>query len=367
MKRAAIFAAILAVMASCTSKQTPPAKEYLVGCEYFAGWWDGPESKWGGPDKAPADQRVDWRPQYPDRLPLNGLYNSQEVMDKDILSASEYGVDFFSILWYPNEQAEYGVNLINQALDWFVASPHADKMKFMIEITNHKPFIVETDEEWQEMAVMCAGKMKHSSYLRIDGRPVLKIHGGHAFLADLGGDVAEANRVLGNLRRTIAGQGAGDVLIAVGITEDRKVKGTPLAELDIDCAMMYADPTDLPQVEQDYPFGELTAAAQRNMLARTDDIFPFVPYIMCGWNAKPWSDWRANFDLPTREEWKEALMMLKEGLDSKPNLGFPRRDGSLQKAFTIYAWNEFGEGGFLAPTTGTGTMKLEVLKEVFGE
>lgn len=367
MKRTAIFVLILAVMASCASRQAPSADEYLVGCEYFAGWWDGPESKWGGPDKAPADQRVDWRPQYPDRIPLNGLYNSQEVMDKDILSASEYGVDFFSILWYPNAQAEYGVELINQALDWFTASPNADKMKFMIEITNHRPFIVETDEEWQEMAVMCANKMKHPSYLRIDGRPVLKIHGGGAFLGDLGGDVAKANRVLGNLRKTISEQGAGDVLIAVGITEDGKVKNSSLGKLNIDCTMMYADPTSLPQRDQDYPFNDLTAAAKHNMLARTDDSLPFVPYVMCGWNPKPWGDSRCNFAMPTRQEWKEALTMIKEGLDNSANLGFPRKDGTLQKAFTIYAWNEFGEGGFLAPTTGTGTMKLEEVLEVFGK
>jgi len=48
------------------------------------------------------------------------------------------------------------------------------------------------------------------------------------------------------------------------------------------------------------------------------------------------------------------------------NLGFPRKDGTTQKAFTIYAWNEYGEGGILAPTVGDQYMKLEVIKEVFG-
>ncbi len=355
------FLPILALAASCAAQPQPD--EYLVGCEYFAGWWDGRESKWWGPAKS--DDKTDWRPQYPDRIPVNGMYSSQEVMDKDILSAAKYGVDFFSILWYPNAGAEYGVASINDAIDHFTASPNADKMRFMIEITNHNPFVVQTDAQWQQIATMCASKMKHPSYLRVDSRPVLKIHGGEAFLADLDGDVAEANRVLGNLRKTIAGQGAGDVLIAVGITEDRRVRDTPLKRLDIDCTMQYADPTTLPQVEQDYPFDSLTAAAKKNMLARVGDSKPFVPYLMCGWNPKPWGDPRANFTLPTRRQWHSALEMIKQGLDQNPGLGFPNRDGTCQKAFTIYAWNEFGEGGFLAPTAGAGTMKLEEVNAVF--
>lgn len=33
--------------------------------------------------------------------------------------------------------------------------------------------------------------------------------------------------------------------------------------------------------------------------------------------------------------------------------------------FTIYAWNEYGEGGIVAPTQGDQAMKLEVIREVF--
>ena len=35
------------------------------------------------------------------------------------------------------------------------------------------------------------------------------------------------------------------------------------------------------------------------------------------------------------------------------------------KAFTIYAWNEYGEGGFVAPTRGDGYMKLKTIEQVF--
>jgi hypothetical protein len=32
----------------------------------------------------------------------------------------------------------------------------------------------------------------------------------------------------------------------------------------------------------------------------------------------------------------------------------------------IYAWNEFGEGGIVAPTRGEQSMKLEAIRAVFG-
>ena len=36
------------------------------------------------------------------------------------------------------------------------------------------------------------------------------------------------------------------------------------------------------------------------------------------------------------------------------------------RRFRIYAWNEFGEGGIVAPTKGDKYMKLEAIKEMFG-
>ena len=40
--------------------------------------------------------------------------------------------------------------------------------------------------------------------------------------------------------------------------------------------------------------------------------------------------------------------------------------GPRQKMLLIYAWNEFGEGGIVAPTRGEGMTKLSAIAEVFG-
>jgi hypothetical protein len=55
---------------------------------------------------------------------------------------------------------------------------------------------------------------------------------------------------------------------------------------------------------------------------------------------------------------------VKDALQKHDRLGYPRI-GGRQKAFLIYAWNEYGEGGIVAPTRGEGYMKLEAIREVF--
>jgi len=58
------------------------------------------------------------------------------------------------------------------------------------------------------------------------------------------------------------------------------------------------------------------------------------------------------------------LALMKQDLLALPNLGLPLPDGTVQPAFNCYAWNEFGEGGFVAPTEGDQYMKLEELQRV---
>ena len=40
--------------------------------------------------------------------------------------------------------------------------------------------------------------------------------------------------------------------------------------------------------------------------------------------------------------------------------------GGVQPAVTIYAWNEYAEGGIVAPTKGQGWAKLEGIATTFG-
>lgn len=358
-----LFAAALcaALSISCNDDTNAlPEDEYLVGCEYFAGWLNKEPNSWFWKDG------TDWRPLFPERLPVNGQWVDAETMRKDIDIAAANGVDFFSILWYPHAKMHDDISMINKSVGWFTASPECDKMKFMLEITNHAPFGVTSVADWEDIAFYCATNMEHASYLKIDGRPVVKIHGGGQFINDLGG-AEKANEALAAIRRVIMEAGHQNPIIAVGLVDDQNIKDSVLGALDVDMSMQYTDPTHLPYLEnEDYPYEMLVEQGRKDRMTRVDDSVPHVPFIAVGWNGRAWQYKLPAFELPNAENWRRALEEMKTDLDNCENFGFPRKDGSRQKAFTIYAWNEYGEGGFLSPTVGAGNMKLEVLDEVFG-
>ena len=129
----------------------------------------------------------------------------------------------------------------------------------------------------------------------------------------------------------------------------------------------------IPAVEvrdAEHPYSLLAQEARTARAFHAEDPIPWVPYLAAGWNPRPWThpgadpNHRRFFAFPTRAEWAEELKALKSDIQRYPHLGLPRSDGSRQPVVTIYAWNEFGEGGLVAPTQGEGFMKLEAIHEV---
>lgn len=336
-------------------------KDYLVGVHYFAGWWRAKPNKWitGGRE---------WLLDYPEREPLLGLYNEQETMDREILAAAEHGVDFFQILYYPLHgiSPESGEARLNDGLKTFLASPNNHLLKFMIEYVNHPPFDLPTDELWEKACYEWADAMKHPSYLRVGGRPVFKIHGVHFLIQQSGGDLSKAKARVERLRQIVRESGLPNPIIAGGVGAGDIASGEAVEPFDY--LTTYMEFADLPATNVPYPYEQLIKYAEKAWIAygtKADKMY--MPYVPAGWDPRPWKDRRPPYTMPTREEWKFALRRVEAALDKYPNLGIPCKDGGREKAFVIYAWNEFGEGGFIAPTKGEGAMKLDVIREVFGQ
>ncbi|MHB9080420.1 MAG: glycoside hydrolase family 71/99 protein [Pirellulaceae bacterium] len=352
----------LLVSSGVLASASEPAQKVLVGVNYFAGWWEPTPNKWQGPDK------VDWRPQYPDRVPLLGEYNEQATMDREIAAAADYGVDYFQILWYASDPGvDWGPNTerVNVAVAQFMNSPQAHRMKFVIEFCNHRPFGISNAQRWTECVNFWVKCMQHPSYLQVGGRRVFKIHGSGAFIEQCGGDAAQVKRVLEELRAAARAAGLGVLLIGCGAVGPSRIPpGHWIAPL-FDFTNEYMDIPQLPNQKAEYPYEKLAEWHAQWRPGHTEDAIPSVPFIGSGWNPRPWGDPRPAFQFPNRQQWKAALEKVKTDLASG-KFGFPLPDKTLQPAVTIYCWNEFGEGGMVAPTRGDKYMKLEVIREVFG-
>jgi hypothetical protein len=288
-----------------------------------------------------------------------GQYNDQETMDREIITAAQYGVDFFQILWYPNG------GLLNEGLRTFLASTNSGRLRFAIEFVNHPPFELSTDAAWETACQEWRAAMKRPSYLRIEGRPVFKIHSLDAFYTQNGDDPARVKARLDTLRRWVGEVGLPNPLISCGVMPSR-VPSSQRAAL-FDFVTTYMDMPNLAQKPKPYPYELLIRHAEKGWIRYAEHSSkPYVPYVPSGWDPKPWREHRASFLFPTRAEWTEALKKVKAALDRYPKLGIPVK-GGREKMLLIYAWNEFGEGGILAPTADAKYMKLEGVREVFGQ
>ena len=347
----------------------------LVGINYFAGWWKELPNKWHGQGWNANDP--DWRPKYPERVPLLGEYNDQATMDREIVAAASQGVDFFAILYYfpmPGSPEEQYAPRLNRGLESFMASRNAGKMKFCIEYCNAASFSARDEKEWNECVGTWVAAMKHPSYLRVDGRLVFKVHGVTQFLKTQNNDLALCQKRLDQLRDAVRAAGLGEMIIGTGISGQTPPLGKkwPPAEIFNFTGTYMCVPKVEPRA-QDYPYSVVAKQRQTSVKNRVSDPIPWMPYVAAGWNPRPWAHpkgaahHRTFFTFPTREEFTNELKATKQALSKNPSLGLPRRDGTQQKAFTIYAWNEFGEGGIVAPTKGRGYMMLECIKDVFGK
>lgn len=337
------------------------SRDILVGAIYFAGWWPEQPNKW----QDPVD-RHDWRKNYPERVPLLGDYNTQSLMDKEIVAAAGYNVDFFMMLWYPDtrEFIPRQKNL-NRGLEYFMASPNSGLMKFVIEYCNHPPFHVVTDEEWNGYVKTWVNAMKHPSYLRVGNRLVFKVHDAGSFLKGSGNSVDTCLKRITRLRQKVREAGLGEMVIGGGslaIIANKTHWGSKVFDFSCD----YNSSTNLPRRESDYPYKSLADSLTEFRNIGVQNVIPYMPFITAGYNPRPWKVVAPTFVLPTRDEWKQELKRVYREMILSKNLGIPLPDGTVQKAFTIYAWNEFGEGGFIAPTKKEGYMKLEGIRDVFG-
>jgi predicted amidohydrolase len=361
-----LVAWLLAACAFAGPLQAAGPDRPLIGVCYFAGWWRPLPNKW---NYSPAIG--DWRAKFPKRVPLLGEYNEQSTMDKEIVAAAGHGVDFFLILWYYNgpddsREREKNSRFLNEGVKTFVKSTEAHRMGFAIEYCNHQPYQVKSADDWNHCVKAWTAAMRHPSYLRVGGRLVFKVHSWHHFWDENGKDLGACRARLDGFRKAVRGAGLGEMIIGCGIASGEKIlPGHPPGEL-FDFTGTYMEVPNLPQRDTDYPYEKLAEFARSTRGVHTKDKIPYVPYLGAGFNARPWLDGRARFAIPTKDEWTRELQTMKEDLNRLENLGFPLPDGRRQKALTIYAWNEFGEGGFLAPTKGEGTMKLRAIRDVFG-
>lgn len=320
----------------------------------------------------------------------------------EMREAYRHGVDVFAVNYYWNGKA----NFADANLQLIKQSPAARPLRLCLSWANHDAApTVHNIAEWHALLDEWNSRVFDSPrYWRIDGKPVVMVLSPDALM-----EVAKLVTGLSNPR---------DAIKALLADAQTYMKGRPAAENNAPQGIYWVSEHGIA-----YPFwtGRFNGWVGANEYAgfeastvyrehRTfvdqvpsatggsavpwpssndDDVNTYallgqvyqrewdwvvnasgtgIPYwvpITAGWNRRPWREfgdgafhaqWNCS---PTLIEFTEHLKAAKLVIDAAPR--------TTSRTVVVYAWNEYGEGAYLAPSFGYGTGMLEAVREVFGK
>jgi len=367
---------------------------YIIGAWYFTGWNSSNHSlisltkkhygREGDPWGGVRDYALGYDPfnigvDYSDRIPLLGFYDqmNQEIIDTHIRQAASRGLSFFAIYWYwdvdKNQEAA-----ISAPLHRFISSSQKNKIKFMIA-----PIMLGTMgegqsttlENWQNKIVpyMVDNYISDPYYLRTeDGRPIINIFsvnikptGGGKFSR---GSLSSLRKAIEVLKVEVLRKSGRTPVILVRPPQTNHSEDLLFIKnnLNIDGFQCFNIP-----IEKQGEAYENTLFRWAKLMEK-QKTFLHIPCTNTGVDNRPWYlSWGETrpdcTSLSTgcfyttnikSEIFEQHLKTIKEYLDENPN--------STCKMLTIYAWNEWGEGGAVEPNKKEGYKYLDIIQNVFG-
>lgn len=345
---------------SAAQVAVPPGTRLQVGAYYFDGWAgrsrqaDDPEQPWAR--RAPTHLTRRMLHEFPEREPIWGWRDdSLEIMERQIDLAADHGLSFFAFCWYWHDNGK----AINKAaiaqdpkhtgLELFLRARNRHRLQFCLLVANHQGFDIKGVDAWKQAADFWMTYFTHPQHLKIGGRPLLLIFspgGGHregyAYLQ-------EAARRADLPGVALAGCGGGSR--DLGYTH-RTHYNTTLGYVTN---------------SEKHRYAELVQHGQRAWQGSREQ--PYIPVLTAGWDKRPWEGpdglkQKPGWYFPDRtpDQVAQFLRAASTWMDRHPD------QTPAERIVLIYAWNEFGEGGYIAPTRGDPEGSyLKAIKAVVSE
>lgn len=276
------------------------------------------------------------------------------VMEQEIDYAADAGLDYFIFL-------NYGINSHKtDAVDRFRSARNTKKMQYAICFMFYKVDI--PDEIWPQTVAKYVAYFEDENYVRVCGnRPLV-------YTMHIGDE--EINSRIHELKSAAAARGLNPYFVYLNNTPDEM--WPKMKELGYDAYGMYATAKGLASVPCAY--GDFAT----NMEDRVQGVAlrkgrPCVPCCQTGWQKDPrkdyvpyWEKGQAYHSQPgfpavaTPDEIVDSIQRVRDFVSTHPEI-------CPANTFTVYAWNEHDEGGWLCPTwTPSGvpdTSRIDALKK----
>jgi hypothetical protein len=326
-------------------KAAPRAR---VGVYYFDGWAgkhrQADSAAWAR--NAPTHLTERMLKDFADREPIWGWRDdTPAIMEQQIGWAADHAIDFFSFCWYWGKDPKaIREDPKHVGLELYLKAKNNARLRFCLMIANHQGFLFDGTGEWKKAWDVWLPYLKHKQYVTVGGRPLLIVFNpangdktGFEYLQQ-----AAAKAGLRGLAIAACGEGS----TAMGFTHRTRYNVVP----------------GWFKGHEAHKYRELFEAHKATWKGSPRQ--PCIPALAAGWDSRPWegpSGYKPCWYYPDRtpEQFASFVRQAIEWMEKNPT------QTTAEKLMLIFAWNEYGEGGWLAPTKGDPTGKyLKALRAV---
>jgi len=381
---------------ACNKAHTPSPGEYHVAAYYWPAYHDDPLWRPFFRGNGPGGNEGEWeiirkaKPKfdghYQPRVPLWGYEDATDpnVMEKKINAAVDHGVDIFIFdwLWYNNKP--FLESVINKG---FLKAKNVDKINFYLMWTNcnfdsphdlsrsHKYEVIwpsALDRHTFDTVVdrIIKRYMKHPSYYKIDGKPVIAFYEVGSLIKDLGG-LENTKKALDSFRQKVKQAGFPGLHLQAMIwalpktrTEGTHGKGGKTRNNTITYlgfnSLTHYQWAHYARIPDKGDYSEWAAGAMKRWEPVSKEFsVPYFPHVANGWDTNSrYKKYMPTIINQSPQAFGHALAKAKEFVDKSP---------VRPKLMTINSWNEWSEGSYLEPDKKFGMGYLEAVRDVFGE
>lgn len=328
-----------------------------LGAYYFNGW-SGKTNKNHLPKKLTDS--------FSEREPVWGwLTATPSAIQSQIDLAADAGLSFFSFCWYFNPKDREHMNALNQATHLYLTATNKERLKFCLLIVNHKGAEIGPTQ-WSQFTDSLLPYLKEKQYVRMDGKPVIIFYSLESLVQNFGSELA-VKQAFQQLKQRCKEEGIGEIEIAASVSPARK--GFALAKaLEIEAITGYNyAPIGFIKGKKSAPIDSLIQAHVRVWNACAASQIPYIPCLTLNWDPRPWATANNNYEKSSyytgysSKSVYKAVTLLKNWMQQHPESLMSNRMA------IVYAWNEYGEGGWLTPGKHSKDNPLDGLKQALKE